>query len=169
MRFTFLRLTSLAAALCFFHVAHAADQTQTGAGNARAMQLASHSPLVTSAMELVKSRLTDIQSAALRSSLTELTQKPETCIQHRTGLSPDDKQRLLDALDKAGLIDATEATRLQGGLLAGVFPPVLNDSTACPQVPVAFYAAPGGATGGHHSEPGGLPVHEAFNSYSAGL
>jgi len=167
MRSTCLRLATLAAALVLAHSAHAADQTVLGAGNARAMKLAGQSPLVTSAMELVKSRLKDIQSAHLRGALTELTQKQESCVQTRANLSADDKQRLLDALDKAGLIDAGEASRVQGGLLAGVFPPVVNDGTACPQVPVAFYAAPGGATGGHHSEPGGLPVHEAFNNYSS--
>ena len=167
MRSTCLRLATLAAALVLAHTAHAADQTVMGAGNARAMKLASQSPLVTSAMELVKSRLKDIQSPHLRGALTELTQKQESCVQTRANLSADDKQRLMDALDKAGLIDASEASRVQGGLLAGVFPPVVNDGTACPQVPVAFYAAPGGATGGHHSEPGGLPVHEAFNNYSS--
>ncbi len=49
--------------------------------------------------------------------------------------------------------------------MAGVFPAILNDGTTCPQAPQAFYSAPGGATGGHHSEPGGLPAHEAFNYY----
>ena len=167
MRSICFRLTLLVTALWTAHAVQAADQTVVGAGNARAMQLAGQSPLVMSAVELVKSRLKDIQSTELRRSLTELTQKPETCIQHRVNISNEDKQRLLDALDKEGLIDASEATRLQGGLMAGVFPAVLNDGTACPQIPQAFYAAPGGATGGHHSEPGGLPVHEAFNSYSA--
>jgi hypothetical protein len=161
------KIAVLAAALLLAHTAHAADQTVTGAGNARAMKMAAQSPLVSSSMEFLKGQLKDIRSKELRSSLSELMQNPANCIQHRANLSEQDKQRLLDALDKEGLVDASEAGRVQGGLMAGVFPPVLQDGGACPQVPLAFYAAPGGATGGHHSEPGGLPVHEAFNSYSA--
>ena len=38
--------------------------------------------------------------------LTELTQKPASCVQHRANLGAEDKHRLLDALDAAGLIDS---------------------------------------------------------------
>lgn len=167
MRATLQKFTILAAALLLAHATHAADQTVIGVGNARAMKMAAQSPLVTSSMVFLKGQLGSIQSAELRSSLADLTQNPANCIRHRAHLGEQDKKNLLDALEKAGLIDASEASRIQGGLMAGVFPPVLQDGSACPQIPLAFYAAPGGATDGHHSEPGGLPVHEAFNSYSA--
>ena len=160
-------LTTFAAAFLLTQTALAADQTVVGEGNARAMKLASQSPLVISSMELLKSRLKDFKSNDIRKSLAELTTQEKSCIQHRAHLNAEQKQNLINALDQAGLIDATEGSRVQGGLMAGIFPPVLHDGTDCPQVPLAFYAAPGGATGGHHSEPGGLPVHEAFNNYSS--
>ncbi|MBV8820300.1 MAG: hypothetical protein JO022_18205 [Acidobacteriaceae bacterium] len=52
-------------------------------------------------------------------------------------------------------------------LMAGVFPPVANEESACPKLPQAFDAAPGGEFGGHHSYPGGLAVHECFNLRSS--
>ena len=48
-----------------------------------------------------------------------------------------------------------------------MFPPVLQDGTACPTLPLDFYAAPGSTTGSHHSYPGGLSVHEAYNQQSS--
>ena len=145
----------------------AADQTVVGAGNARAMQIAKRSPLVNSALAFLQHQLSAIPSALVRSDLSELMDQDKACIKSRANLSADDKARLLLELDQAGLIDNAEATRIQGGLMAGVFPPVAEDGTSCPKMPQAFYAAPGGASGGHHSEPGGLPVHEAFNDLSA--
>ena len=65
----------------------------------------------------------------------------------------------------AGLLDPNDASFL-GGLQSGVFPPVVNDGTACPQLPMPFYAAPGSAFGSHHSYPGGLPIHESNNESS---
>src|SRR5262249_14438351 len=49
------------------------------------------------------------------------------------------------------------------GLKAGVFPPLINDGGNCPQLPQPFYSAPGSVFHGHHSYPGGLPVHESNN------
>ena len=46
------------------------------------------------------------------------------------------------------------------GPINGVFPTVLNDNSACPQLPQPFYAAPGSS---HHAYPGGLRVYEANN------
>lgn len=44
-----------------------------------------------------------------------------------------------------------------------LFPPLPDPSRA----PFSFLAAPGGVTGGHHSYPGGLPEHTAFNLQTA--
>jgi hypothetical protein len=148
-------------------IAFAADQTIVGAGNERAMQLAKSSPLVTSSMQLLKGNVLDIPSVSVRKHLTELMDQDKACIQSRANLTGSDKARLLVELEQAGLLDPSEAGRVQGGLLAGIFPPVAQDGTDCPKMPQAFYSAPGGATGGHHSEPGGLPVHEAFNDLSS--
>ncbi|MFC5519667.1 hypothetical protein [Polaromonas jejuensis] len=147
--------------------ARSADQMQAGAGNARAMQLAQGSPLVTSSMQMLRDRLPELKSVPLRRHITELLDHEKACVRHRAGLNADDKARILDELAAAGLVDKTEAENIQGGLMAGVFPPVGADGSACPRMPQGFFSAPGGATGGHHSEPGGLPVHEAFNDLSA--
>jgi hypothetical protein len=111
--------------------------------------------------------LPQLKSPALRRHLGEMLDAGKACVQHRAGLDAVGKARILDELASAGLVDKTEAANIDGGLMAGVFPPVGADGSDCPRMPQAFYSAPGGATGGHHSEPGGLPVHEAFNDLSA--
>jgi hypothetical protein len=40
-------------------------------------------------------------------------------------------------------------------------------SSDCPRTPQSFASAPGGAFHSHHSHPGGLAVHEAFNDRSS--
>lgn len=147
--------------------ARSADQLQVGAGNARAIQLAQGSPLVNSAMRMLRDRLPEIKSPLIRSSISELLDADKACIRHRAGLTDSDKTRILDELLAQGLLDKATADDIQGGLMAGVFPPVGLEGNACPRMPQSFFSAPGGATSGHHSEPGGLPVHEAFNDLSA--
>ncbi len=160
-------VATCAIALGWMQLSVAADQTVVGSGNARAMKLAKSSPLVTSSMQLLKFNLVDIPSVPVRTDLAELMDQDMACIKSRANMTSDDKARLLVELDQAGLIDHSEAARIQGGLMAGIFPPVVEEGTKCPKMPQAFYSAPGGATGGHHSEPGGLPVHEAFNDLSS--
>src|SRR5258708_7024846 len=60
---------------------------------------------------------------------------------------------------------STPRTRrnFRAGLVAGVFPPVRQPGGDCPMLPQTYNAAPGSSFGGHHSYPGGLPVHEANN------
>ncbi len=90
----------------------AGDQTVVGAGNERAMKLAAQSPLVASAMGMLKGRLSQFQSKDIRKNLAELMGMDKSCVTHRANLSAEDKGRLLAELDKAGLIDPAEATRL---------------------------------------------------------
>ena len=85
----------------------------------------------------------------------------------RSGASDGYDPLLVERLNAEGLIDQGEAERIPGGILAGVFPPVLDDGTACPHLPQPYISAPGSVFGGHHSEPGGLPIHVAFNLSSA--
>jgi hypothetical protein len=54
-----------------------------------------------------------------------------------------------------------------GDSLAGVFPPLRDDGSACPKLPQSFINAPGSTFGGHHSYPGGLAIHESFNLTSS--
>src|SRR5260370_1402910 len=82
------------------------------------------------------------------------SRKPTTCVQHRAGITPAKKAALLQQLLTAGLVDPNDDATFPGGLLAGVFPPILNEGSACPQLPQAFYSAPGSVFAGHHSYPG---------------
>jgi hypothetical protein len=147
--------------------ANAADQTQLGAANGLAIQMASKSPLVRSAFDLLRERLRQVHSKQIREAVVELMDEKRACIQHRANLDAQGKADVIAELHRQDLLTDADAARIDGGAMAGVFPPVLNDGTACPHMPQAFFSAPGGATSGHHSEPGGLPVHEAFNDTSA--
>jgi hypothetical protein len=145
----------------------AADQTVPGQGNAAAIKLAGASPLVQSAFELLHERLARVHSQTIRHNMSELLDDKVACIQHRANLKPADQAQIIATLEKEGLLYQVDGKSIVGGVTAGVFPPVLQDGGKCPKMPQPLYSAPGGATGGHHSEPGGLPVHEAFNDTSA--
>jgi hypothetical protein len=146
--------------------ARAADQTHPGAGNARAVALASASPLVTSGRRLLERELFAIHNPTLRHATHEALFDPNVCILHRADLTDADKDTIVQQLLAAGLLDANESANFPGGARAGVFPPVLDDGGRCPRLPQRFFSAPGSGTGGHHTYPGGLVVHESFNSLS---
>jgi hypothetical protein len=86
--------------------------------------------------------------------------KPDTCIAHRAGLTADEKAQILKSLKAEGFLS-------DGDSMAGVFPPVRDDGSACPKLPQPFTNAPGSNFGGHHSYPGGLAIHESFNLTAA--
>ena len=146
--------------------ARAADQTVPGAGNARAVKVAAGSTLVQASLRFLHEQALGIQDRALRTATLDATENPDTCVHHRTGLSAADKQAILDKLLAEGLYSPSDAAAFPGGAAAGVFPPVENDGTSCPRLPQPFGSAPGSAFGGHHSMPGGLAMHEAFNEKS---
>jgi hypothetical protein len=92
---------------------------------------------------------------------------PDTCIAHRANLTGKDKAAIVKELTDAGLLNPEDARVFPGGLQAGIFPPVRDDGTACPHLPQRFDSAPGSVFEGHHSYPGGLAMHEAFNDISS--
>jgi hypothetical protein len=139
---------------------------QIGAGNAAAAALAQKSPAVQTAQRFLVSQAQQIQDANLRTQTLDAISNPSTCIQHRANLTPAKQAAIVQQLLAAGLLDPTDDAKFPGGLQNGVFPAVVNDGTACPQLPMPFYAAPGSAFGSHHSYPGGLPIHEANNDSS---
>jgi hypothetical protein len=147
-------------------VARAADQTVPGAGNAAAAKLAAASPLVRSALRHLQQNAERVRDAKLHHATVDALFNPSTCIAHRAGVDAAGKSTILDELLQAGLYAPTDAANFPGGALAGVFPPVLSDGTSCPQLPQPFGSAPGSVFGGHHSYPGGLPIHETFNDIS---
>jgi len=144
----------------------AAQQTSPGAGNADAVALSQKSPIVQSAFRFLIAQSQGLRDQNLRSQTLEAISNPHTCVQHRAGVTADKKNAILQQLLTVGLVDPNDNATFPGGLLAGVFPPLVNDGSACPQLPQTFYSAPGSVFGGHHSYPGGLPVHESNNDIS---
>lgn len=144
----------------------AADQTVPGAGNATAIDLANKSPIVQSAKVFLVGQINNVGNATIRAATLDAIGNPQTCVRHRAGLTASDKRTILAQLIAAGLVDTGDGSNFPGGLIAGVFPPLLNDGSTCPQLPQTFFSAPGSFFGGHHSWPGGLAVHEAFNDVS---
>jgi hypothetical protein len=142
-------------ALLLVQAAWAADTWNREAG-----EMAAKSPVVQSAKTFLIEEATTISDSRLRAATLDAMQ-PGTCVAHRAGLTADKKRAILDALVGAGLAERSDR------LMNGVFPPLLEEGTACPKLPQAFEAAPGGENGGHHSYPGGLVLHEAFNLRSA--
>ena len=129
----------------------------SGAGNANAVALSQKSPIVQSAFRflLERPRAHDQTCEPTPDAINEDLREASRWRQRTRRLRPSSNCG-------AGLVVQTTCD-LPGGLLAGVFPPLVNDGSACPQLPQAFYSAPGSVSGGHHSYPGGLPVHESNN------
>jgi hypothetical protein len=144
-------------------LASAGDQTQVGPGNPAAAALAAKSPIVSSARTFLLNQANKLQDANLRNETIDAITNSGTCIKHRANLDPAKRQAILQQLLSAGLVDPNDDQNFPGGLITGVFPPVLSDNSNCPHLPMPFYAAPGSAYHGHHSYPGGLPVHESNN------
>src|SRR5215510_11070504 len=143
------------------------NQTTPGAGNQHATELSAKSQRVQSAHKFLLAQAKKTQDQQLRKETLDAIGDPQTCVQHRAGLSQQDKERILQELVKAGLVEVQDQTRFPGGLMAGIFPPVINDGSICPHLPQAFTSAPGSDFGGHHSYPGGLAIHEANNERAA--
>jgi hypothetical protein len=160
-------VTSLIVGLAIGQQAFADDQTQPGAGNANAVHLADNSPLVRSANQFLIGQAHKIRQSSVRAQTLEILTNAHTCAKHRVGLASDSaKDAVIAQLTDAGLVNPADAANFPGGLRAAIFPPVVNESSNCPQLPQPFRSAPGSATGGHHSYPGGLPVHESNNDVS---
>jgi len=145
----------------------AGENSAIGEGNALAVETSAKSALVHSAKTYILARAGQIKDDKLRTATLDAIDNPETCIRHRVGLDDAAKARIIDSLKAEGLVDVEDDGKFPGGLLAGVFPPVRAESGNCPLLPQTFDSAPGSSFGGHHSYPGGLPIHVAFNLSSA--
>ncbi|HEY6969219.1 MAG TPA: hypothetical protein VJA94_08445 [Candidatus Angelobacter sp.] len=146
---------------------YAQDQSIPGAGNQRAIEISGKSPRVQSADKFLLAQAKKIKDQELRKETLDAIGNAQTCIQHRAGLTQQDKERILQELVRAGLVEVKDQTGIPGGLLTGIFPPVIDDGSSCPHLPQSFSSAPGSDFGGHHSYPGGLPIHEANNEMAA--
>jgi len=133
---------------------------EMGAGNARAVVTAAASPLVQSSLRLIGREIDSIQDVGVRRQTADAIRNPKTCVASRAHLTEEKRTALRDKLLAEDFVSTTDA-------LSGIFPPLIEDGSACPHLPQPFGAAPGSGNGSHHSYPGGLAVHEAFNSVSA--
>lgn len=141
----------------------AEDQGKLGVGNALAVSTAEKSALVQSSRKFILTTLDQVSDGKLRDLTKDGIDNIGTCIAHRAGLTAARRQELFERLKAENLIDLTDEGKIGGGLINGVFPPVLDDGSACPRLPQPYWSAPGSVFGGHHSQPGGLPVHVALN------
>ncbi|GAC1347215.1 MAG: hypothetical protein NVS2B9_06780 [Myxococcales bacterium] len=131
------------------------------------MRIASASPLVRAAFRATGERARRIAEPELRTATLDALFNEATCIRHRAGLNDAAKARIIGKLVSEGLLNPADGAAFPGGAQAGVFPPVRDDGSACPRLPQPFLSAPGSSFGGHHSYPGGLPLHEDFNGRNA--
>ncbi len=145
----------------------AAGQTQPGAGNSAAQEIGQGSPLVREAVRNLTENTRAIRDEHLRTTTLDALTNSKTCIAHRARLTPIDKQQIIQQLIAEHLLDPRQGEAIPGGVTAGVFPPVIEDGTACPHLPLTLDATPGSSFGSHHSFPGGLAVHESFNQQNA--
>jgi hypothetical protein len=138
-----------------------ADQTKLGEGNAIALETGPSSRVVQAAVRVLVKNVRTIHDATLREATLDALRNPATCVAHRAHLSAEVKESILAKLREEGLLP------VNGEAIAGVFPPLKNDGSDCPQLPLTLASAPGSSFGSHHSYPGGLAAHEAFNQQSA--
>jgi hypothetical protein len=161
---------SLAVVLVFASLSRvdiwAQDQSTPGAGNAAAVALSQKSPIVQSGFNFLIQQAGRLRGDNLRRATLDAIANPATCVKHRSGLTDEKKNAILQTLISEGLVDTHDDPTFPGGLRAGVFPPILDEPSACPHLPQAFFSAPGSSFGGHHSYPGGLRVHESNNDIS---
>jgi len=151
------------AAASFAQNARADDQTKVGAGNPAAIALAQKSPLVQSAYRFLLNQAAKIKDTKLRKETLDAL-SDGTCVRHRANLTDAQKDAIVAKLLAQNLVNPADAASIVGGVKAGIFPALVNDGKACPQLPQKFYSAPGSTSVfGHHSYPGGLPIHESNN------
>lgn len=160
MRKKTLVMTFLAAAAPF--AARAADPSAPGAGNAAAARTGESSALVREAGRYLREQARSIRDPHLRQQTLDALE-PSSCVHHRIGVGPTERKAILDRLLAEGLL-TLEDLSFSAGVQNGLFPPLLDEASACPRQPQSFVAAPGGGFHGHHSYPGGLAVHVAMNT-----
>src|SRR5258708_1742312 len=101
--------------------ANADDQTEVGAGNEEAAQLAGDSPLVRSAERFINRQAEQIRDPALRHETVDAITNRQTCVRHRAGITTEEKDRLVRQLLDEHLVRESDGDLIPGGLRAGIF------------------------------------------------
>ena len=125
------------------------------AANARAAQIARGSVFVQRQYAAVFKLIESMADAKLRANVLDLIENPIPRYAARYN-TPESRQALRDALAEEGFVKADAP-------VSGIFPP----GTEKQRVVQPFWSAPGSDLNSHHSYPGGLLVHELFNSTMA--
>jgi hypothetical protein len=134
-----------------------------GPGNALSIKQAESSALVSSARNLILQTLDGVQDARARDATRDAIDNARTCVAHRVGVTEPKKAAIFGQLKTEGLVDLVDDDKFPGGLMLGIFPPLIDDGGQCPRAPQTYWSAPGSVFEGHHSHPGGLAIHVAFN------
>ncbi len=132
-----------------------------GEGNATALRTGPSSPRVQAFTRMLVKDVRTIHDETIREATLDALRNPATCVAHRVRVTEEVKVSILAKLKEEGLL-------AEGGdAETGVFPPLKNEGGACPHLPLTLSATPGSGNRSHHSYPGGLAAHEAFNQQSA--
>jgi hypothetical protein len=131
-----------------------APQGLTG-GNARAAEIARKSPFIQAGYAQLLQLVHSMGDAKLREDALQLINDPAPryARNYNTGES---RTALRDALARAGFVKPDDP-------VGGIFPPGAETG----RMVQPFWSAPGSDLHSHHSYPGGLLVHELFNSSMA--
>jgi hypothetical protein len=157
-------LTSAAfALLTTVGTAGAQNGAGPGPGNALAIKQAESSALVSSARSFILHTLDGVQDARARDATRDAIDNARTCVAHRVGVTESNKVAIFGQLKTEALVDLADDDKFPGGLMLGIFPPLIDDGGQCPRAPQTYWSAPGSVFEGHHSHPGGLAIHVAFN------
>jgi hypothetical protein len=89
--------------------------------------LAQKSPAIQTAYNYLIGQAQQLQDTNLRTQTLDAITNPSTCVMHRAHVTPAVQQTILNQLLAAGLVDPNDNANFPGGLIAGVFPAIVND------------------------------------------
>ncbi len=131
-------------------------------GNLAAEQIASKSKIVQDNFRYLRETAMRISDPALRKQILEILDNPAPTF-YALWSTEAERDRAYEQLRGRGFVKASDPRFPRGSVIEGLFPPVVDPKKA----PQRFWSAPGSSYEGHHSYPGGLVIHEAFNLRSA--
>jgi hypothetical protein len=117
-----------------------------------AAKIASASPFIQARYAQLLKLIHSIGDAKLRADALQLIEDPAPRYARKYP-TPESRIALRDALAREGFVKANDP-------VSGIFPP----GTETERIVQPFWSAPGSDLNSHHSYPGGLLVHELFNS-----
>lgn len=144
-----------AVSLLFSVIALFAAQAHAQAGNARAEAIARASPVTKKAYGLLVRTSGSIRSLPLHKVALDVLANPAPTFMVNLA-TPEARKKVRDALIAQGLLDPAVTVET-------LFPPLADPHVA----PQSFRGPPANGLHGHHSYPGGLAQHTAFNLTAA--